>query len=146
MTAAVAAPPAADIDAAAAVTVYRLVRDKPEEHDPSVWGYEGPSGSGYCFAGTATVWASVIAGDETAWRTGGANQLPYRELTGARTKAGRFVAVFEYARVALGLDVTRAEVLFFRDNTLDDIRCLIMAWAGVDPDTADISALAAATS
>lgn len=147
MTAAVAAPAALDVNAYALVLVYRLVRDNPEQHDPSVWGYESPCGSAYCFAGTTTIWAAGVAGDDIAWRNGGPQQHPFRELIGAHTKTGRrFIAVFEYARQALGLPTTLATVLFFRDNTLDDIRTLIMAWISADPDTVDLSALAEATS
>lgn len=139
---AVAAPVALDVDAYALVVVYRLARDKPEEHDPTTWGYESPCGSAFCLAGITTVWASTVAGDELAWQSGGPERFPHRDLVGAY-KDGRFLTVFEYARRTLRLDVTRATILFHRDATLEDIRTLIMAWIGDDPDTVDISALAA---
>ena len=112
------------------VAIYQYIKAHREEWDQSFWAQKTACGTAYCFAG----FAIARAGAEPDWdRSYYVPRTDFCTLSNGETRL-----IDGYAQDLLGLDSKQADDLFYAGNSLDDIREMIEAITGVDPESAPV--------
>jgi hypothetical protein len=117
-------------NAAELVAIYQHIKANPETWDQETFARKDACGTAYCVAG----WAVVRAGYVPDWQSDEDGEFwadyvlkDEDEVRSIRRRAAKI----------LGLDHQRPIPLFRGDNTLDDIRRIILNLTGVDPELAE---------
>lgn len=105
------------------VAIYQHIKAHPETWKQDVFAERTDCGTAYCVAG----WAVTRAGDEVVWPEG-ARLAQFVAIDGG------YESISKRAAHLLGLTEVEEDDLFDPINELDDLRAIIHAITGVDPE------------